>query len=149
MQAAAEGHGSLMFWVLVCGCQRSRQPYFLNGGVTDVNKAGWPSNSLHLSLSSKLDFVARRGQQQRFVEVVVFSKPYFKAIFLFAPTASWPMHCVKSLYFCLQPSQNFMRLQRPTRLTLQHPEFPLTACCFLFSKSFLWRPRLRRGAPRR
>lgn len=44
-----EAHSSLMFWVLVCGCRRSRQPHFLNGGVTEVNKAGWPSASLHLS----------------------------------------------------------------------------------------------------
>lgn len=35
---------------LVCCCQRSRQPYFLNGRVTDVNKAGWPSTRLHLSI---------------------------------------------------------------------------------------------------
>lgn len=50
LMQAAEGHGPLMFWAVVCGCQRSRQPYFLNGGVTGVNKAGWPSTSLHLSL---------------------------------------------------------------------------------------------------
>ncbi len=47
---AVEARSSLMFWVAVCGCQRSRQPYFLNGGVTEVNKAGWPFTSLHLSL---------------------------------------------------------------------------------------------------
>lgn len=50
LMQAVEGHSSLMFWVVVCGCKRSRQPYFLNGGVTGVNKAGWPSTSLHLSL---------------------------------------------------------------------------------------------------
>lgn len=63
LMQAAEGHSSLMFWVVVCSCQRSRQPYFLNGGVTEVNKAGWPFTSLHLALSlaesSKLDSVAR------------------------------------------------------------------------------------------
>lgn len=53
LMQAAEGHSSLMFWVLVCGCQRSRQPYFLNGGVTDVNEAGWPSTSLQLHVRGK------------------------------------------------------------------------------------------------
>ena len=72
LMQAVEGHSSLMFWVVVCGCQRSRQPYFLNGRVTEVNKAGWPSASLHLSIveARKIDSVARVRWQQA-VEVVV------------------------------------------------------------------------------
>lgn len=48
--------GSLKFWVVVYSYKRLQQPYFLNGGVTDVNKAGWPSPSLPPSLYPSLPF---------------------------------------------------------------------------------------------
>lgn len=45
-----DGRSSPMLRAVVCCCQRSRQPYFLNGRVTGVNKVGWPSTCFHLSL---------------------------------------------------------------------------------------------------
>lgn len=43
-------HGRLQLSDVTGGCQRSRQPYFVNSRVTNVNKAEWPSMCPHLSI---------------------------------------------------------------------------------------------------